>query len=86
LDSISSFLAFFNNPAPFQFPGDDDLRGLEKNQVPIFHILAVVSKNMKILPGVSVRLQEGTVKGVVDFKERKVFKIIGQTLPAKRVA
>ena len=39
--------------APPQFPGDDHLRGFEINQIPLFHLLAIALKDMKILGGVS---------------------------------
>ena len=38
----------------FKFPGDDYLRDLEKNQIPILHLLAVFLENVEILGRVSV--------------------------------
>ena len=34
--------------APPQFPGDDDLRGLEKDQIPFLHLLAIAFEDMEI--------------------------------------
>ena len=38
---------------PPQFPGDDDLRGLEKDQIPFLHVLSITFKDIEILGRVS---------------------------------
>ena len=66
--------------APPQFPGDDDLRGLEKDQIPLFHLLAIAFEDMEIRGRASLGFQEGAVEGVVDFEDGKVLKIFRHTL------
>ena len=36
-----------------QLPGDDDLRGLEEDQIPLFHLLAVTLQDVEIRGGAS---------------------------------
>jgi hypothetical protein len=39
--------------APPQFPGNNDLRGLKKDQISLFHLLAIAFEDVEILGGVS---------------------------------
>ena len=66
--------------APPQFPGDDDLRGLEEDQIPLLHLLAVAFEDMEIRGGASLGFQEGAIKGVIDFQDGKVLKIFRHAL------
>jgi len=52
---------------PPQFPGDDYLGDLQKNQIPILHALLVVFKDVEILGRVSICFQKEAVKGVIYF-------------------
>ena len=42
-----------------QLPGDDDLRGFEEDQIPLFHLLAIAFQNMKIRGGISPDSRRG---------------------------
>ncbi len=66
----------FLRPPP-QFHGDDGLRDLEKDQIPVLHVLPIIFEDMKILSGLSIFLQKQAIKGVVNFKEGKVYEVLG---------
>ena len=83
---FSKLIAFLENlqahfpplcgPPP-QFHGDDGLRDLEKDQIPILHVLPIVFEDMKILSGLAIFLQKQAIKGAVNFKEGKVYEVLG---------
>jgi hypothetical protein len=79
LGDIASPFSPFLRPPP-QFPGDDYLRDLQKDQIPIFHVLPVFLKNMIVLVRGFHLIPKGEVKSVVDFKEGKVLEIFRYAL------
>jgi hypothetical protein len=50
---IQVVFIFNEGRPPSQFPGDDDLRGFEQNEIPFLHMLAIAFKDMEIRGGVS---------------------------------
>ncbi len=60
-----------------QFPGDDDLGCIEKNEIPILHVLAIALEDMKILGALTIFLQKQAIKGVIDFKQEEMLKVFG---------